>query len=111
MEIFNLIARLRGDARIAELAEEIANRAADGVRERVSLRLGALSVAEARGYVRARSAAVVRPMVDALIAGDSGIKSVWRSQLVEKATVEVSRRLLWEEMARRRDSAPLRRAA
>jgi hypothetical protein len=111
MEILNLIARLRGDARIAELAEEIAHRATDGVRERVSLRLGAMSMAEARGYVRARSAAVVRPLVDALIASDAGIKPAWRPQLVEKATMEVARRLLWEEMARRRDAAPVRRAA
>jgi hypothetical protein len=50
-------------------------------------------------------------MVDALIAAQADVKPAWRSQLVEKATEEVARRLLWEELGRRREPAPLRRAA
>jgi hypothetical protein len=111
MEILNLIARLRGDARIAELVEEIANRSTDLVRERVEGRIGFLGVAEARGYIRARSAAVVRPMVDSLIAIHADVKPAWRSQLAERSADEVARRLLWEELGRRREAAPLRRAA
>jgi hypothetical protein len=111
MEILNLITRLRGDARIAELAEEIADRSTSLVQERVADRLSLLGVAEARGYIRARSAAVVRPMVDSLIAVHADVKPAWRSQLVERASEEVARRLLWEELGRRRETTPLRRAA
>jgi hypothetical protein len=111
MEILNLIARLRGDARIAELAEQIADRSTLLVRERVEDRLSLLGAAEARGYIRARSAAIVRPMVDSLIAVQADVKPAWRTQLVERASEEVSRRLLWEELGRRREGASLRRAA
>lgn len=111
MEILNLIAHLRGDARISELAEDLADASHAAVRERVSARLDALGIAEARGYIRARVAAVVRPAVDRLLASDSTLKRSWRTQLCERATEEVVRRLLWEEMDRRRSTLPARRAA
>ncbi len=111
MEIFNLIAHLRGDARIAELAEEVADRSLEVVRERVATRLESLGMAEARGYIRARAAAAVRPAVDRLLSSDATIKRSWRTQLCERATEEIVRRLLWEEMGRRQSSTPARRAA
>jgi hypothetical protein len=111
MEILNLISRLRGDARIAQLAEEVADKSMSPVRERVEDQIAFLGVSEARGYIRARSAAVVRPMVDSLIAVHADVKPAWRSQLVERAADEVARRLLWEELGRRRETTPLRRAA
>jgi hypothetical protein len=111
MELFNIIAHLRGDARIADLAEEIAERSLEGVRARVAARLPALGIAEARGYIRSRSAAVVRPLADATVKSAGDVKPAWRPQLIEKATEEVVRRLVWEEMGRRRHAAPARRAA
>jgi hypothetical protein len=111
MEFFTIIAQLRGDARIADLAQEIADQSIEAVRDRVDGRISALGMAEARGYIRARSAAVVRPAVEAILRSSSDLKPAWRSQLVEKATEEVVRRLLWEEMGRRREAAPQRRAA
>jgi hypothetical protein len=111
MEIFSIIAHLRGDARVAELAETIAEQSLEAVRDRIDGRIASLSMAEGRGYIRARSAAVVRPAVDETLRSNREVKPAWRSQLVERATEEVVRRLLWEELSRRREAAPARRAA
>ncbi len=111
MELLNLIAHLRGDSRIADLAEEIADRSMEGVRARVVGRLASLGMAEVRGYVRARSAAVIRPQVEEVMKSAEDVRPAWRPQLIEKATEEVARRIVWEEMGRRRHATPQRRAA
>ncbi|MBW3600618.1 MAG: hypothetical protein KY475_25560 [Planctomycetes bacterium] len=111
MELLNIIAHVRGDARLADLAEEIADRSLDDVRSRVAGRLASLGISEARGYIRSRSAAAVRPHAAAVMKAAGDVRPAWRPQLMEKATEEVVRRLVWEEMSRRRDAAPVRRAA
>jgi len=52
---------------VAELAERVAGRSRQSVWQRIQHRINTLPAAEARGYIRARSAAVIEDEIDRLI--------------------------------------------
>jgi hypothetical protein len=78
----NLWRHLSGEAKLAEIAEEAAFRVRPAVWERVRWQLGTMSPAESRGYVRARSAAVVQREIDRLIRHDASVRPAARARLI-----------------------------
>lgn len=70
-------------------AEKIALRSRHDVWERVVPRVYSMSTAEAGGYVRARSAAIIHQEVDRAFEEDSSLKRAQRERLVQLATEKV----------------------
>ena len=60
MSLLHYLGRRKTEAQVAQLSREIAKRAQAEVWERVRAEILTMGIAEARGYVRARAAAVVR---------------------------------------------------
>jgi len=77
---------IRQDARLAELAGRIAARNRPDIWERVYRRARTMDMAEARGYVRARVAAVIQPEVELALARSPKLAGRQRLRLVCLAT-------------------------
>ncbi len=93
------------------LADKVASRSRLAVWDRVSHRIYALSGAEARGYIRARGAAVIEVETDRVI-GEAGAKAArHRAEILHAAGESVIRLLLEQSQLSRRSALPQRRAA
>jgi hypothetical protein len=111
IRLLEMVARFRPDARMARLAERIADRCQAAVWERICRRAPGMAVAEARGYIRARAAAVVHAEVESALAEQPVIARAWRSRLVEMVTEEVVRAALATLFRMEHRPAAMRRAA
>lgn len=87
----NLLRRLSGAARLEEVADQSAARARHAVWDRVKKQVGGMGLAEARGYVRARSAAVVHREIDRALQHDASLRGADRARLVELTTFSLIR--------------------
>lgn len=87
----NLLRHLTGEAKLEEVAQRAAARTRHAVWERVRWQIGSMGPAEARGYVRARSALVVHREVDRLLRHDGLVRRSARSRLIELTTEAVLR--------------------
>jgi hypothetical protein len=92
--------------KVAHLAERIAGRSRLATYQRVCERLGSLDSAEARGYIRARAAAVVSQETDKLISQE-GIAGNLRGKLLIAAMDSLVAAILqqMEQVRRARPSA------
>lgn len=110
MSALNLLfARWPLSQQVAAMAERVAGRSRMAAWQRVHERLAKLGPTEARGYVRARSIAVIKEETERLIEQEGSpvarrrekIETLALDMLVEMIVVQVSRRI----------PAPLRHAA
>ena len=69
---------------LAQLATEIARRCQSEAVAVIGLRIRPMSIAEARGYVRARARRVVQAEIDDLLETAPAIRAVPREPLVEE---------------------------
>ena len=111
MNFTSLLVRLFATHKPDLLAEKVASRSRRAVWDRVSHRMHALSGAEARGYVRARAAAIVEDETDRLIAEEGGKAIQHRQRIIHDASEAVIRLMLEQVQISRRSAVPLRRAA
>jgi hypothetical protein len=91
MGAIQLVSEWLGGDRVTQMAERVAGRSRMAVWQRVNQRLPTLGPTEARGYVRARSAAVIHQETERLLEQE-GIKVARLRDQIETA----ARQLLTE---------------
>ena len=87
--MFAGIAKLFGaapSAAIDALVRQVADLSLEGVIERVSARIDDMTLSEARGYVRARAASVVRRQTSQAISQHQDATDDWAGMIVPAAT-------------------------
>src|SRR6185295_18385716 len=89
MGLFSFLDFGGGTKQLRELSARIAPRCRAAVWNRVQDRVTTMRLSEARGYIRARSAAVVHSHVDAELAGSVAI-AISRAELVALVTETVA---------------------
>ncbi len=94
--------------KVAHLAERIAGRSRLATYQRVCERLHTLDAHEARGYIRARAAAVVTQEADKLIAQEGAGVQRLRSQLISTAMDSLVTAIL-QQMEQTRKARPAAR--
>jgi hypothetical protein len=111
----NLLQRFRKPARLPDVARGVAARVRHVVWQRVAERVPGMGANESRGYIRARSAAVVYGEVDALLNRDRTLRPGNRRELIDLTCDELVRQILAHVAAVRVAPAPVttwhRRAA
>ena len=110
MSLPSLLVRVFTSQRPEVLAAKVASRSRHAVWDRVSHRLHSLTGAEARGYIRARAAAVIEAEADRLIKEEAGKAAGLRERVLRDATDSVIRLVLEQEQISRR-AIPMRLAA
>ena len=111
MPWIDMLLPVRRHARLKALADQIARASVEAVCRRVEHRLAELGPAEARGYIRARSAAIVEPMTDSLLTRHPARLNAHRERLIAMSRDEVIGQVLQRIRGRQRQVAPVRRAA
>ncbi len=111
MTLPGLLLRLFATHKPELLADKVASRSRLAVWDRVSHRMHAVSGAEARGYIRARGAAVIEVETDRLIAEEGAKAARHRDQIMQDASESVIRLVLEQVHVSRRSALPMRRAA
>ncbi|MBX3414408.1 MAG: hypothetical protein KF708_17095 [Pirellulales bacterium] len=112
MQFWNWLFGRRHAERIRTLADQLARECVSGVWGRVSRRAPSMSLAEARGYVRARAASVVQAAVRRELGGRD--EHVWQpdpSLLTSETTDAVVRLVLKQVLDTKPALVPVRRAA
>jgi hypothetical protein len=89
MGLFHLITQLRKRERLTGMARRIAERSLDEVACRILALSPEMSLAETRGYIRARAAVVICREVNLLLALDHSVRFEDRTWLTHVATEEV----------------------
>jgi hypothetical protein len=97
--------------KVAQFAERIAGRSRLATYQRVCERLYSLEAAEARGYVRARAAAIVIEEADKLIAQEGAVASRLRTKLISTALDSLVTAILQQAEQARRARPVTRRLA
>ena len=87
--------------KIRQLAQQVAASTLQAVESRVAHRLPELQLAEARGYVRARSAGIIRKELDQLLAERPSLQSA-RGELHRLASEASIRQVIWQELRERK---------
>lgn len=111
MRLTGLIAQIRPEARVMALAEQIAGDCRHAVWQRVGNRIVGMSQPAARGYTRARAAAVIDHEVDRAAAQRKRSGSTWRRKLVHYTTDAVVRMVMAQAQVVPAVATPTRRAA
>jgi hypothetical protein len=86
MGIFGFLARRRTARTVEQSAAEVARRSYQPVMDRVRRRASAMRIAEARGYVRARSLDIVHRELSALHGGKIPHDPATQTQIISRAT-------------------------
>jgi hypothetical protein len=86
MGLLQLLSLWRSTERLTEIAQRVAERSQREVAQRVAGRTAGMSAAERRGYIRARSAAVIQRESDVALAENRQLRAADRAALVELAT-------------------------
>lgn len=94
MALLDLVFPSRRIARWNALVDQVAGASVEAVCRRVELRAGAMTPAEARGYIRARSAGIVHQKADYALAHRPTSIVARREALIEQAREEVVRRVM-----------------
>jgi hypothetical protein len=89
MRLLNFLASAHRAKHLAEVAIAVARRCRADVLQRCERRAVYMSAAEARGYIRARSAAVICPEVERTLAVDLLLDAKSAGELLEQATEAV----------------------
>jgi hypothetical protein len=98
VSILNLFFPSLQRTRLATLVDRVAARSQNAVHARVKDRLPAMNVHQARGYVRARAAAVLEREMGIVVAEVPGLTDADRSSILEAARQRVIRRLMLENV-------------
>jgi len=106
-----LLLRLFTNHKPELLADKVASRSRVAVWDRVSHRVHLLQGAEARGYIRARGAAVIELETDRLLAEEGAKAARHRGEILHTAGESVIRLVLEQANLSRRSALPKRRAA
>jgi len=109
-DISLFIAQWLGGDLVGDMAERVANRGRMAVWQRVMQQLPALGPTEARGYLRARAAAVVQLETTKLIEQEGASVARLRSA-IEDAAVEQLIRMITAQLEQRRMQIGMGRAA
>lgn len=108
MGLRNILRRWIGDDRtLRSLAVEAARRCETAVWQKVGQRASTMPLAEARGYVRARSAPIVRRQVELVLVSQPDVVASRRSRVVEQALDAAVVRAI--EVMRTRSAVPVAR--
>jgi hypothetical protein len=94
-----------------QLVDRLASHSLDAVWQRTYQRAGGMRLAEARGYIRARAAAVVSDQVDAELQRGAVAQAIGRPELLERVTEAVISLTIRELVTRPAVHRPLVRAA
>lgn len=89
MKLAQFLTAPRIARRVARLTHEVTEQSREAVRARLGDHAMEMSLAEARGYVRARAAAVIHRVADAALADQRPLPAWARDQLVAQATDRV----------------------
>ncbi len=89
MGFFNSIISLTSARQLNECAQIVAQKSYPHVWRRVKHRVLAMTPAEARGYIRAHSAEIIRANVTAMLDSSDSLGDWAREALVERATDDV----------------------
>jgi len=89
------------DSQLLELAHDVAAKSQSAVQSRVQQRLGELQLSEARGYVRARSASIIRREIDLLVNSQPKLRKS-RNQLHHMASEAAIRQVIWQVLRDRK---------
>jgi hypothetical protein len=111
MGLLEIILRPRTTRQVHRLSQQIAGRCLEGVRERLNPLAGIASLAEARGYVRARAALVITGEVDLTLTVEGRLPRWARAELVRQSTGYVVQQLSREMIVPVSEHRSLRRAA
>jgi len=112
MSWWNIALRLRKSPNLRQLAANVADRCETRVAELVGARPAEMSTAEARGYIRARSAVLLRREVGHELRSQRSLPQRAQRRLAELAADDLVWRILTRHVpVRGRVTAPLRRAA
>ena len=111
MTLPGLLTRLFANHKPEVLADKVATRSRAAVWNRVAHRIHQLAGAEARGYVRARGAAIIETETDRLIAEEGAKAARHRDQIIQTAEESVIRLVLEQSQLNRHGSQQRRRAA
>jgi hypothetical protein len=111
MILSSLLLRLFASHKPDLLADKVASRSRRAVWDRVSHRMHALGGAEARGYARARAAAVIEQETDRLIAEEGAKAARHRDRILNDASESIVRWVLEQALTSRRSALPKRFAA
>jgi hypothetical protein len=95
---------------LAAMAERVACRSRLAVWQRVMHRIDTLGPIEARGYVRARAAAVIEVETDRLIEQEGARVARVREKIIDSAS-EMLIRMIVTQLEQRRLAEPRRRVA
>jgi hypothetical protein len=96
---------------MAQLGTEIARRCQPAAVEVVGEQIGPMSIAEARGYIRARARRVVEGEIDELLLTAPAIRTVPRGPLVEETLERIVVWVIAESVKNSPRLAAMRRAA
>ena len=86
MGMFSPFGKRRMERQVTRLAGEVARRSRETVWGRVHHRIGPMSLAEARGYIRARAGEIVVSEAKAALQRNSNVPVVYRERLINEAT-------------------------
>ncbi len=112
MGLRSILQRWFGDDRtVRALASDAARRCETAVWQRVGERASAMPLAEARGYVRVRSAAIVGRQVELVLLSHPAVAHVSRFQILELALEAAVVRAIDVLRTRSVAAAPRRKAA
>lgn len=90
----SFLKRLRNWRAFDRWALEIAQRSQDSVWQQVKLRVMSMPLAEARGYVRARSLPIVQKTLSAVATGEPDVANLDRQALLLAASDQVASLIL-----------------
>jgi hypothetical protein len=111
MGFLNSVISLTSARQLNELAEIVAQKSYPHVWRRVKFRVLAMTPAEARGYIRAHCAEIIRANVSALLATNESLGDWAREALIERATDDVIWLCVDEVVRQRRERHDISRAA
>ena len=108
--ISDMVAQWFANDRTADLAERVAGRSRMAVSRRVIHRLPQLGPTEARGYIRARSIAIIREETNRLIEQEGSALAAQRAK-IEEAAIDLLIHQISVQLGQPRAAGHRRRAA
>jgi hypothetical protein len=104
MRLIDLLSTLRSRGQMAQLAAELVRRTRDEVAAKVGDRIERMSIAEARGYVRARARGVLESHLNAVLRQPNLSRPAVRTALVDEALERTIMMLVGQKLK----AAPMR---
>ena len=96
MGLFSLLANVRTARQIRKLAVVVAERSEGPVRDRLATHVYRMSLAEARGYIQARAALVVKQEMVGILAMEGRLPAWGHTELAKQSTALLAQQLAAE---------------